>query len=216
MTIMRQYPYQRTAFFIFVVLLTSQIIHAQTRVIAPEGGHAQIDTQLANETLQALVHGSSITQRKVMAEIQKNPENYAPPVFYALSNVLFSKGKKDDAAFWFYAGQLRARADANICADESARQAVAALNHQYGSAINQHMFKNIAQLKKLIPKVIEWERNTAYNYDRRWINLHGMDAVLGGDRPLSLPQEQWEAIDEQTRANYLQGFQQAMKEMENR
>jgi len=41
------------------------------------------------------------------------PENYAPPVFYALSEALLVRGEKDDAAFWFYAGQIRTRFDAH-------------------------------------------------------------------------------------------------------
>lgn len=42
------------------------------------------------------------------------------------------------------------------------------------------MFKRLTKLEELVPKVVEWDRKTPYNYDHRWINLHGMDAMLSG------------------------------------
>jgi hypothetical protein len=35
-------------------------------------------------------------------------------------------------------------------------------------------------------------------------------SVSGADAPLSLPAERWDAIAEQTRADYLKGFQEAL------
>ena len=126
---------------------------------------------------------------------------------------LFQQGDREDSLFWFYAGQLRARFDANRCADVSARAAVGALNEEYGPPINRYAFRNLAQLEELIPKVVAWDRRTPHDYDHRWINLHGMGALTGGDgetRALSLPQEQWQAIAERTRDDYLRGFREAM------
>ncbi len=83
----------------------------------PQGPFAQIDTRLANETLEVLEKGNAKEQQRAIERIRAGPQNFAPPVLYALANVLFERGEKDDAAFWFYAGQLRARFDANRCAD---------------------------------------------------------------------------------------------------
>jgi len=148
--------------------------------------------------------------------LQTAPQKYAPPVFYVLSNILFSDGRQDDAGFWFYAGQLRPRFDANRCADVSARQAVAALTEEFGTPINQYMFKDFAKVEALIPKVVEWDRKTPHEYDQRWINLHGMAAMLesldpatGKPNSLSLPRDQWDAIAEKTRVDYVEGLRQA-------
>lgn len=202
---------------------------ADTKTVTPQGEFAKIDTRLANETIQILAKGTKEEKRNAIARIKANPENYAPPVLYALSNVLFANGKKDEGAFWFYAGQLRARVDANICADSSAMQAVSVLNQNYGTPINQYTFKNIPELEELIPKVVEWERKTPYNYDRRWINLHGMDAMMSGlgaqlgaqskdtsQASLSYPEDQWNEIAEKTRTDYLSDFRQAMTLMKNK
>src|SRR5262245_60113864 len=189
-------------------LLLSSVALADTKPVTPQGEFAQIDTRLVNETMQILAKGTAAEKQKAIVKIRAHPENYAPPVFYLLSNVLFANGEKDEGAFWFYAGQLRARVDANICADSSAGQAVDVLNQNYGTPINQYTFQDIPKLQALIAKVVEWERKTACNYDRRWINLHGMGAMMSGlgaesknatQHTLSYPKDQWKDIGEKTR-----------------
>lgn len=167
----------------------------------------------AIESLKAADEG----RQTAIDQIRDAPQNYAPPVFYVLSYMLFVDGKKDEAAFWFYAGQLRARFDANRCADVTARGAVNILNMQFGESINRYTFRDREKLKALVPKVIEWDRKTPHNYDHTWINSHGMDAVLEslgdsatGESVSSLPEEEWQRIAEETRAQYLDGFEKAM------
>lgn len=207
-------------------LLASPSVVADTTTVTPRGEYSQIDTRLADETIGILARGSASAEERqaIIAKIKANPENYAPPVFYLLSQALFTEGEKDLAAFWFYAGQLRARIDANICADRSARQAVAALNENFGTPINQYAFQDIPRLEALIPKVVEWERRTPYNYDRRWINLSGMGAITSGFRdpnedspqaPLSHPKDQWNEIAEMTRTGYLSDFKEMLNEIKS-
>lgn len=194
----------------FCVALT---VSAKNITVEPKGEYATIDTTLANETIKVLSQGSESQKKKVIAEIKARPEKYAPPVFYALSHTLFEVDK-EDALFWFYAGQIRIRYDANRCADKSARSAADVLSNQYGPLINQYAFQNIDLLKKIIPKVVKWDEQTPNEYDLRWINLHGMGAFTGGDKELSLPQSEWATIKKQTRDEYWEGFQEAMKSME--
>ena len=214
-----------SAFLGIFVLLATQIVVAGTEVVTPRGEFAQIDTRLATETIQILAKGTAEEKQSTISKIKANPGNYAPPVLYVLSNVLFANGEKDEGAFWFYAGQLRARIDANICADLSARQAVGVLNQNFGAPINQYTLQDIPKLEELIPKVIEWERKTPYNYDRRWINLHGMGAVMSGmgvqnkdpsQSSLSYPKDQWNDIAEKTRTDYLSNFKKAMALMKSK
>jgi hypothetical protein len=193
------------------------VVPADDKVVAPRGEYAQIDVRLANETIAALSSGTETERSQAIQAVEAAPQKYAPPVFYVLSNALFAQGRKEDAAFWFYAGQLRGRFDANRCADVSARQAIAVLNDQFGPTINQYMFKDTAKLEALIPKVVEWDRKTAHEYDHRWINLHGMTAMIesldspdGKPKALSLPRAQWDAIAEKTRADYLKGLSDAV------
>lgn len=200
-----------------IALLTSLLgvnVYAEKTAVAPKGVYAEIDTTLANKTIKILTQGSDTEKTKAIAAIKEHPEKYAPPVFYVLSHVLFAD-HKEEAMFWFYAGQLRIRYDANRCADESAVSAAGALSNQFGPLINQYAFKHIDTLKKIIPKVIKWDEQTPHEYDHRWINLYGMGAFTdnGKNAVLSKPKKEWDAIAKKTRADYLAGFNEAMKEM---
>ncbi|MEA2604506.1 MAG: hypothetical protein QOF89_5498 [Acidobacteriota bacterium] len=198
---------------------------AEDITIPLKGEYTKIDIRLATETMQALAKGTSEEKRKAIESVKASPDRYAPPVFYLLSNVLFEDGKQEEAAFWFYAGQLRARFDANRCADISAREAVSVLNDQYGPPINQFMLQHrLVKLEELIPQVVEWDRKTPHNYDHRWINLHGMDAALAGldvdgsdgkPEALSLPEKQWGEIAEKTRRDYLADFREVLAQLKS-
>ena len=190
----------------------------ETVTLAPTGAYAAIDTSLATRVIQDLTQPGTAREQAVR-DVTVAPQNYAPPVFYQLSSVLFDEGHRDDAAFWFYAGQLRARFDANRCTDPTAAAAVSALNEQFGTPINQYMFQDPDRLAALVEKVVDWDRATPHDYDQRWINLHGMAAVTGAmdgeaaDAPLSLPEDQWDMIAERTRTDYLDGLRQALEMM---
>lgn len=208
--------------FGIMLCLASSVLLGQEKVMHSKREFAPIDIRLANDTIEVLAKGDAEKRLRTIQQIKDHPENFAPPVFYVLSNVLFQLGNKDDAAFWFYAGQLRARFDANRCTDISAREAVDVLNQQFGPPINQYTFQDISKLEVLIPRVVEWDRRTPHQYDNRWINLHGMDVVMYGmdakpetSRTLSAPREEWEEIAEKTREDYLNGFKEAIAQIKN-
>lgn len=215
----------RIGLFIFstgLILGSISLANAESIPVAPNGEYAQINTRKGIDAIQTLIKGSAAEKQEVIARVTAQPQNFEPPVFYALAQALFQSGKKDEAAFWFYAGQLRGRFDANRCADISARQAVTVLNQTYGTPINQYTFQDIPKLEALVLKVIAWDKSTPYNYDHRWINLHGMNAMISGLSPkdasvqtaaVSLPKEQWPAIAEKTRNDYLSAFKQAMESL---
>lgn len=185
--------------------------------LEPVGVYKTIDVRLANDTIKALHDSKGERRVEIIQKITEQPENFAPPVLYFTSSLLFEQGKKDEAMFWFYAGQLRGRIDANICADKSAGAAVAELNQRFGAPINQYAFQDIPKLTNTVNRVLAWEENTPYAYDRRWINLHGVNAVTDDtNAPLSVPKEQWEAIRKSTRDEYRTTFYQALAEFNKR
>lgn len=196
---------------------------AKDIILPTTGVYKEIDTSVAKAILKQLRSNSPEEQKAAIKAIEASPDKYAPPVFYALSSALYLKGERERAAFWFYAGQLRGRYDANRCADISARSAIAVMNQQFGGLINQYMFAHLDKLEKLVPEVIAFDKKTAHNYDHRWINLHGMGAIqtsLGdeksGNEALSLPKTQWPAIEEQTRKDYLSGFLEVLNQAKER
>ena len=194
----------------------SQSTLGNTEVLETGGSYAEIETELAARTIKALTGKSGKQRDAAIHEVEASPENYQPHVLYGLSNVLFENGRKDDGAFYFYAGQLRARFDANRCADITARQAVSILNNNYGSAINEYTFQDLQKLEALIRRVVDWDRSTPHKYDHRWINLHGMGAFTSDQdsKPLSLPEEEWPEIAEKTRSDYLESFLRYLSSLE--
>lgn len=191
--------------------------NAQTTEIEPKGIFKEIDLTRHNEAIEILKGQDNSLKQQAVDSILKNPNFYNPPVIYALSRELFNQDKKDDAMYWFYVAQLRARYDANLCMDNTAKQGVSILNGEYGPDINKYAFQDIDKLEKTVTQVVDFVRTNEENYDHRWINLHGMDAVLAGmdenseKKELSQPKDKWAEIKKKTVDDYYNGFIEYVK-----
>lgn len=199
--------------FVFLLLICGITqVHSQTTDTTTKNVYQEIEVARHNAAI-LLLHGTDTIRKQLMIDsILLNPNYYNPPVIYALSYELFSQGKKDDATFWFYVAQLRARYDANLCLDNTAKQAVTILNSRYGPPINSYAFQNVDTLAKVVSRVVDFVRSNEENYDHRWINLHGMAAVLATTDPnspqpeLSYPRDKWADIKAKTIDDYYAGF----------
>jgi hypothetical protein len=98
-------------------------------------------------------------------QLKNGIENQHPSAFYILAQKLFTAGQKDDAVFWFYAGQLRYRVYLlvnNGKLDPSGDPALfASLSEEVGRSINEYAFGDIPQLAKTIDAVIAWDQSHA-------------------------------------------------------
>ncbi|MGA7328253.1 MAG: hypothetical protein WBX25_28135 [Rhodomicrobium sp.] len=84
-----------------------------------------------------------------------------PAEFYKLAAKLFRHGKKDEAVFIFYLGQLRYRARllAHRDLDPSGEPALfASLSEVVGRPINEYAFGDIPRLLSTIDAVLEYDR----------------------------------------------------------
>lgn len=198
-------------------LLTICNAQTENKEIKAKGIFSEIDVDKNNATIKNLQAKDYKQTKQIIETVLQNPNNYNPPVLFALSQELFLQGDKDEATFWFYVAQLRARYDANLCMDNSAKQAVSVLNNEYGPDINNYAFQDLDILEKIVIKVVDFVKTNAENYDQRWINLHGMWAVQAGlsdepeTRDLSKPKEEWEAIKKNTIDDYYNGFVEYVK-----
>ena len=204
-----------------------KIGHLEKVSLSADNPYAKIDLKDNNEAMDVLIGSDPELKAAKADEVLAHPEKYNPPVLYMLSYVLFQQGRKDEAMFWFYAGQLRGRFDANRCADISARSAVAALNQKIGPYVNPYAFQDIDKLKATVAKVMEWDKATPHLYDHRWVNLHGMESMnwalksLGGAKldpapVMSLPESEWEDIHRKTQEEYMSGFKEALEILKER
>lgn len=195
----------------------------QQQVEVPmQGVYATIDTKPIMEVMHKLQTTVGNENDDLISDVEKHSGNYAPPVFFALANLLFQQGKVDDALFWLNAGRLRADFDAKRCADASARSAVSALVMQMPLPLRRAEFNDVTKLRQIIRKVVQWDESTPYNYEFRWINLSGMDAMQSGlgsanakQKPLSLPADQWPDLARKNRADYLASLNEAIKTYES-
>lgn len=192
--------------------------------VEPSGVFREIDIDRDWRALEVLNRGGARARRKVVDTIISDPNVYTPPVLCALSRELFSQEKtffgtdrRDEAAFWFYVAQLRARYDANLCMDETAAEGAGILTLQYGPEINRYMFQDLGKLESTVKRVVDFVRSHDETYDHRWINLHGMWAITSGmknepeTRELSRPRSEWADIKKNTVDEYYQGFVDAIR-----
>ena len=193
----------------FTTICSAQI---ETIEVDAKGIFSEIEVDKHNETISLLQSADKEQKKETIEIVLKNPNDFNPPVLYALSQELFQQGDKENAFFWFYVAQLRARYDVNLCMDNSAKQAVSVLNNKYGPEINKSAFQDIDKLEKTVNKVVEFVRTNNENYDHRWINLHGLWAFQAGlsdeteSGELSKPKDEWEAIKKKTVDDYYNGF----------
>jgi hypothetical protein len=209
-----------TLLFISIYLNAQQVTEHR---VEPKGIYSNIDVSKSNLALQTLVEGNIEEQNKIATELLNNPNAYNPTALYALSAFLFRNNRKEEACFWFYVAQLRARFDANLCLDNSAKSGVAVLNQTFGPQINEYIFKDIEQLKNIVKKVVEFVKSNEEKYDHRWLALHGMNAMMAGldeddvkskkNPKIIEPETKWAEIKEKTITDYYNGFLDAMKNL---
>lgn len=204
---------------LFAALPLFTNLHSETIEVEPTGALNEVDTSGDTKAIEQLLGKKKKKAASAAEKVEANPSRYSPPVFYAMSAYLFNEGEKESAMRWFYAGQVRARYDANRCSDKSAASAVGVLNQQFGMQINQYAFQEagIEVLEKTVREAVSWSLEIPHEYDQRWINLHGMGAFTGsGSNETSLPESEWEEIRQATHKEYLEGFEQALKQLKNR
>ncbi len=156
------------------------------------------DIERSNRMIEGLSSGDETEKQAAINNLLSNPNAFNPVATYVLSHRLLEEGKANEAMFWFYLSQVRARVDANICKDETAKEAASLLSNTFGPAVNELAFLDLDNLQAVVEKVVTFAEQNEETYDRRWINLHGMDAVLSGLDAGAEPKETSEPIDRWT------------------
>jgi hypothetical protein len=113
--------------------------------------------------------GSGLTASAVdlatlsIEQLKSDIEKQHPSGLYILAQKLFASGQKDEAVFWYYAGQLRYRVYLTVNKsklDPSGDPAVfSALTEEIGRPLNEYAFGDIPRLAKTIDAVIAWDQS---------------------------------------------------------
>ncbi|MBY0358054.1 MAG: ankyrin repeat domain-containing protein [Candidatus Obscuribacterales bacterium] len=178
--------------------------------VKPAGVYATIHTSNDIKLMQVLANGSPAEKARNIKLVLQSPTKFSPGVLFALSAALSEHGDKDDAMFWFLVAELRAQYDAQRCADDSARPGALVLRRQFGESIYPYMRQNADKVESAIPKVLAWDTAHSYDYDYRWINLHGLQAFGATSKTsqpeLTLPKSEWPAIRSKVRADFKEEY----------
>lgn len=105
--------------------------------------------------------------RMSIEQLEKGIENQHPAAYYVLAQKLFVSGRKNEAVFWFYAGQLRYRAYllCNTGLKPDGDPALfASLSEVIGRPINVYAFGNVDDLVATIDRVLVWDVKTANGF----------------------------------------------------
>jgi hypothetical protein len=98
--------------------------------------------------------------KQTSAQIEDRIATKHPAAYFVLAAKKFEEGKRDEATFWLYAGQIRYRAYllANPKLEPSGDPALfASLMQQVGRPINEYAFGDTTQLAKIIDQALEWD-----------------------------------------------------------
>ncbi|HEX2650419.1 MAG TPA: hypothetical protein VHN19_10830 [Burkholderiales bacterium] len=87
-------------------------------------------------------------------------------------------GKKDEAVFWFYAGQLRARYSPLLKGENSQLVVIFTMS---GEGINAHAQKDVPRMAKTIDRVLDWDEKTFAAWAKAQ-KLDPSDVKLAADR----------------------------------
>tara|TARA_R110002012_G_scaffold144054_2_gene302242 strand:+ start:1609 stop:2199 length:591 start_codon:yes stop_codon:yes gene_type:complete len=96
-------------------------------------------------------------------EIRDHIENKHPAAYYILAQKLFNAAQRQEAVFWFYAGQLRYRVYLTCHPDLPADGDPAlfgSLSEQIGRPLNVYAFGNVDALSATLDRVLDWDRET--------------------------------------------------------
>jgi len=213
----------RSAFLVFVIMVCVLTVKAQNVInhhVAPVGVYQKINLDHDSKTVTLLLDEQNKDKSVLIHTVEMNANHYTPPVLYVLSNVLFAEQRYNEAIYWFYIAQLRARYDVNRCADKTAN--ASDYNETYGPVINKYAFTHLDSLEKMIPLVIAFVRANGEQYDQRWINLSGMDAMSAsldgkaGHKSLSVDLSKWPAIKTKTVDTFYSDFKEAIANLKKK
>ncbi|MBI3563056.1 MAG: hypothetical protein HY080_15205 [Gammaproteobacteria bacterium] len=117
------------------------------------------------------------------ADIEQRLPNEHPAAYYAYARQLWSTGMKDQAVFWFYAGQLRYRFHllANPKLDKSGDPAsFTALQSQMGDPINLYAGADPQKWMQQIDRVLAWDATTPNGFTSKIDHKKELEIVRAG------------------------------------
>ena len=123
------------------------------------------------------------------AELIAGITKQEPAYYYLLAARLLKEGRRDDAVFWYYAGQLRWRyyalANPEKVSGSEASALMGAFHHSLGTPINEYAYGDLEKYRQTIADVIRWDEENPNEYCPKEGVQKERAEVLDGLRQLS-------------------------------
>lgn len=158
---------------------------------------------------ESLINSIKDGNNDTINTVLQNPNDFIPPVLFALADQLMDIGESRPAMFWYYTAQLRARSDANKSLDPTVSDGLTNLNRYYGVKIGQYAKSHIAELTEIMGKVIEYDRISDRRYNAKWVAVLGEDAYTKS-KIAFIDESEYKSIDNNTRIGFYRGFKKAI------
>jgi hypothetical protein len=120
---------------------------------------------------------------KSSSQIETSLPRAHPAAYYQYAQQLFDRGRKDDAVFWFYVGQLRYRfhLGANPMLPEDGDPAVfASLNETIGREINEYAGGDPVTWVAAIDRALLWDRDSPNYFTSKQRYRQKYEAIRAG------------------------------------
>jgi hypothetical protein len=120
---------------------------------------------------------------KPTAEVEAGLPSAHPAMYYIYALRLFEEGRKDDAVFWFYTGQLRHRfhLSANLDLPPDGDPALlASLMQEAGELINEYAGRDPTMWVAQIERALKWDAETRNDFNSKDRFAKQWEAVRGG------------------------------------
>jgi hypothetical protein len=120
-------------------------------------------------------------------QLEKGIESQHPAVYFVLARKLFEAGRKDDAVFWYYAGQLRYRYHLKAAPglDPSGDPALfGSLSEVIGRPINEWAFGDLDALRATLDRVLAWDDRSPNGFTPKDRHRAALDQTRAGLRGL--------------------------------
>jgi hypothetical protein len=98
--------------------------------------------------------------KKSTKDMIASVEREHPAAYYLLAKRLFQEDQKDEAVFWFYAGQIRYRSRLMSHPDlpkDGEPALFGSLSEVVGRPLNQYAFGDIPKLATIIDRALAWD-----------------------------------------------------------
>ncbi len=162
----------------------------------------------SDDIFYALLEGEEHWPR-LSGVVRQSPDQYEPPVLYAMANKLFMQDEKKAALFWYCLAQIRSLYAKNLAKPSLhafGEKKISLYGEYFGKAIEAYAFSNTVELQEVINMLKQYLRLHKENYNLLWVYTPQKQIYPPFDHNFE-PLSEWENIRKRTFEEYFENVQ---------